>query len=402
MAVFTALRNKAGQVAAGLAGSAVKSALGLNRAQPSFGPTSEKPQSSVLPSSSEHFQYPKDLSSNGNSHFILFTCRRFEGKSNLDPKKGAGATADPNAELDIGSGKTAAEKANQTLEAANASGRGPGSLQLSSRAANKSGPYIALYMPPSIQEAYSLRYNDTEISAMANIVHAAYQSFKDTQTIEDGFSALTNGNPALEGLRTLINQKTIGILDGISKGGAAAVGIERGVVFTPKMELMFEGVNRRAFSYSFIMMPTSHEEAQEINKIIHNFKINSAPDYNDGLGMEMTIPNRWQIEYYSSGAGSDGTPSQNGYLTSIGECFLENIAVVYGGDKYIAHEPDAKGSPPSRIQMTLSFRELEIQTKAALENGGILPGQTSGSSLPTASVNASTITGFPEEAGAGL
>jgi hypothetical protein len=52
--------------------------------------------------------------------------------------------------------------------------------------------------------------------------------------------------------------------------------------------------------------------------------------------------------------------------------------------------------------MTLSFRELEIQTKAALENGGILPGQTSGSSLPTASVNASTITGFPEEAGAGL
>lgn len=406
MAVFTALRNKAGQVAAGLAGSAVKSALGLNRSQPAFGPTSEKPQSSVLPSSSEHFQYPKDLSSNGNSHFILFTCRRFEGKSKMNVSEDSTEFGDGGAAADdLGGpdqGERARGQADKLLNAAQTGGRGPGSLQLSSRAANKSGPYIALYMPPSVQEAYSLRYNDTEISAMANIVHAAYQSFKDTQTIEDGFSALTNGNPALEGLRTLINQKTIGILDGISKGGAAAVGIERGVVFTPKMELMFEGVNRRAFSYSFIMMPTSHEEAQEINKIIHNFKINSAPDYNDGLGMEMTIPNRWQIEYYSSGAGSDGTPSQNGYLTSIGECFLENISVVYGGDKYIAHEPDAKGSPPSRIQMTLSFRELEIQTKAALENGGILPGQTSGSSLPTASVNASTITGFPEEAGAGL
>ena len=169
MAVFTALRNKAGQVAAGLAGSAVKSALGLNRAQPAFGPTSEKPQSSVLPSSSEHFQYPKDLSSNGNSHFILFTCRRFEGRSNLDANRGA--QLDTGIEDESGgSGRTAAEKANQTLEAANASGRGPGSLQLSSRAANKSGPYIALYMPPSVQEAYSLRYNDTEISALANIV----------------------------------------------------------------------------------------------------------------------------------------------------------------------------------------------------------------------------------------
>ena len=399
MAVFTALRNKAGQVAAGLAGSAVKSALGLNRAQPAFGPTSEKPQSSVLPSSEQHFQYPKDLSSNGNSHFILFTCRQFEGKSKLNPEFGdGGAAAD-----DLGDPDQAAQtrrQANQLLNAANASGRGPGSLQLTSRAATKSGPYIALYMPPSVQEAYSLRYNDTEISALANIVHAAYQSFKDTQTIEDGFESLTNGNPALEGLRTLINQKTVGILDGISKGGAAAVGIERGVVFTPKMELMFEGVNRRAFSYSFIMMPTSHDEAQEINKIIHNFKINSAPDYNDGLGMEMTIPNRWQIEYYSSGAGSDGTPSQNGYLTSIGECFLENISVVYGGDKYIAHEPDAKGSPPSRIQMTLSFRELEIQTKAALENGGILPGQTSTSGLPTAESPSGVTSGMPQSAAA--
>jgi len=403
MAVFTALKNKAGQVAAGLAGSAVKSALGLNRAQPAFGPTSEKPQSSVLPSSPEYFQYPKDLSSNGNSHFILFTCRRFEGKSNLDATKGAEIDATVGDESG-GSGRTAAEsaelKATQTITAANASGRGPGSLQLTSRAATKSGPYIALYMPPSVQEAYSLRYNDTEISALANIVHAAYQSFKDTQTIEDAFESLTNGNPALEGVRTLINQKTIGIADAISKGGAAAIGIERGVVFTPKMELMFEGVNRRAFSYSFIMMPTSHDEAQEINKIIHNFKINSAPDYNDGLGMEMTIPNRWQIEYYSSGAGSDGTPSQNGYLTSIGECFLENISVVYGGDKYIAHEPDAKGSPPSRIQMTLSFRELEIQTKAALENGGILPGQTSTSGLPTAESPSGATSGMPQSAAA--
>jgi len=396
MAVFTALKNKAGQVAAGLAGSAVKSALGLNRAQPAFGPTSEKPQSSVLPT--EYFQYPKDLSSNGNSHFILFTCRRFEGRSNLDAKKGAGIDATVEDESG-GSGRTAEEKATRTIEAANASGRGPGSLQLTSRAANKSGPYIALYMPPSVQEAYSLRYNDTEISALANIVHAAYQSFKDTQTIEDAFESLTNGNPALEGVRTLINQKTIGIADAISKGGAAAIGIERGVVFTPKMELMFEGVNRRAFSYSFIMMPTSHDEAQEINKIIHNFKINSAPDYNDALGMEMTIPNRWQIEYYSTGAGSDGTPSQNGYLTSIGECFLENISVVYGGDKYIAHEPDAKGSPPSRIQMTLSFRELEIQTKAALENGGILPGQPP-AAVPTAESPSGATSGMPQSAAA--
>ena len=41
MAVFTALRNKAGQVAAGLAGSAIKSTLGLNRAPGALGSSAD-------------------------------------------------------------------------------------------------------------------------------------------------------------------------------------------------------------------------------------------------------------------------------------------------------------------------------------------------------------------------
>ena len=397
MAVFTALRNKAGQVAAGLAGSAIKSTLGLNRAPGALGSSADAGPKPRNPANVDYMQYPSDLSHESNSHFVLFTVKTFEGKNKTDTTdKGTAAVPDTK---NVQAGEAAAA-------AATTSTRGRGSLQLTSRAATKSGPYIALYMPPSVQEVYSLRYNDTEISALANIAHAAYQSFKNTQGADIAFQSLLNPESAMaQGVQTAVNKTAVGIADAISKGGAAAIGIERGVVFTPKMELMFEGVNRRGFSYSFIMMPTSHDEAVEIEKIIRTFKTHAAPDYakDDRLGMEMTIPDRFLIEYYSTAPGKDGAPKPNGYLTSIGECFLEQVSVVYGGDKYIAHYPDDKGSPPARIQLTLSFRELEIQTREMIENSiSSLPGVTGSAAVPTASVNASAITGFPEEANAGL
>jgi hypothetical protein len=377
MAVFTALRNKAGQVAAGLAGSAIKSTLGLNRAPGALGSSADAGPKSRNSANADYMQYPADLSHESNSHFVLFTVKTFEGKNKTDTTTTGTATKN----LDKALGDAASNVVKNST-------RGRGSLQLTSRAATKSGPYIALYMPPSVQEVYSLRYNDTEISSLANIAHAAYQSFKNTQESGAAFQSLLKpGSEFLAGIQSAANKTAVNIADAISKGGAAAIGIERGVVFTPKMELMFEGVNRRGFSYSFIMMPTSHDEAVEIEKIIRTFKTHAAPNYakDDRLGMEMTIPDRFHIEYYSTAPGKDGAPKPNGYLTSIGECFLEQVTVVYGGDKYIAHYPDIKGSPPARIQLTLSFRELEIQTREMIEQSiSSLPGVTASAAVPAA------------------
>ena len=167
------------------------------------------------------------------------------------------------------------------------------------------------------------------------------------------------------GIKDATNAKLAQMARMAFPGASAVVAIHRGIVFTPKMELMFEGLNRRQFAFNFVMMPSSKDEADMINEIIYQFKVNSAPDYADSLGMQMTIPHRWSIEYYNTGV--IGTPSTNGYLTKIDECFLENIQVTYGGDKYVAHEPNATGAPPTRVTMSLTFRELELQTKSRLE-----------------------------------
>ena len=392
MAVFNAIGRSAGQIAAGLAGRSIKSVLGLNRA-PGTGrpaPLSGPVMGSTTDRPNETYQYPLDLATPKNGHFILFTCRQQTkktetkiGGTNLSQSTLDDLRAGDPAEFGGGTGpgglpgqptrpsiqSASAAVATNTARNLNSSlgaRSGPGSIQLQSKPATGSGPYIAMYMPPTVTETYSLRYNDIEIGPWTQAAASIYEEFKNTRA--DNF-LVQMGDYLMEnqktGIKDATNAKINQMIKGFNPGLAANIAIHRGIVFTPKMELMFEGLNRRQFAFSFVMMPSSKDEADMINEIIYQFKVNSAPDYADNLGMQMTIPHRWAIEYYNT--GTTGAPSTNSYLTKMDECFLENIQVTYGGDKYVAHEPNATGAPPTRVTMSLTFRELELQTKSRLE-----------------------------------
>mgnify|MGYP001231234128 CR=1 FL=1 len=50
-------------------------------------------------------------------------------------------------------------------------------------------------------------------------------------------------------------------------------------VFAPKMEVMFEGIGKRSFSYSFVFTPSSEDEAAEVQRIIKAFRFHAAADF---------------------------------------------------------------------------------------------------------------------------
>ena len=92
MAVFTALRNKAQSGLAGLVTGAASSALGLNRAAGLRFPDSggNRPSGNT----GRMYQYPLDLGSTGNSHFISFFVReRQAAKVTQSEKKSASTVA---------------------------------------------------------------------------------------------------------------------------------------------------------------------------------------------------------------------------------------------------------------------------------------------------------------------
>ena len=64
----------------------------------------------------------------------------------------------------------------------------------------------------------------------------------------------------------------------------------------------------------------------------------------------------------------------NTHMNKISECYLENIEVSYGGDRFVAYKPTESlhggaTPPPQRTTLTLTFKELEILDKKRIDQG---------------------------------
>lgn len=224
---------------------------------------------------------------------------------------------------------------------------------------------IALYMPPSVQTAYGLDYGDVEIGAFGQAMTGVFDSMEKAWKGKAGAGkALTNagGNLGEAAKKTIVKS-----LDAVAPGVRAQMQINSGKIFSDKMELSFKGVNRRTFNFSFVFMPKSEKEAKTIEQIIHMFKFHAHPNWVENTqGRMMTIPDTFDIDYMYQ-------DSVNNFINKISTCFLKDITVAYGGDRFTAHRPteglQGKGAPPTRTALTLTFQEMEILTRDRIDQG---------------------------------
>ena len=383
MPVFTALRNKAQSSASGFLTKTAQSALGLNRAkglrfnQPNTSPVTGGATTSR---GGQVLQYPLDLGTDGNSHFIAFFVKQVdpskvkiaqanadkeaqkqkEALNNMQSGGGGAQIVEPGVDLHAESRQSQALR-NQADSSRLGTGKKYLSIQEKTRPTSELVKTIALYFPPSVQQTYNLTYNEQEISRQAAFAASVIQAFVGKGSLQDAFKSAVD--PAMEGIKSVINQMGIGALDAVAPGAQALIALNRGKVLAPKMEVMFENIGKRSFSYSFTFTPSSQAEAEEVQRIIHAFRFHAAADYADDFGFELTIPDQFEIEYYTQ----NNTP--NGYLHKIGTCVLESVDVTYGGEKMTWHETGPNGAPPTKTTMALSFKELMTVTKQAIEDG---------------------------------
>ena len=129
---------------------------------------------------------------------------------------------------------------------------GPGkrhsSIQMKNQATVRMPVAIALYMPPSVQVSYDVKYGETEIGVIAETGLAAIKAFQNEQGgLWDKFKA--GGSEAFQGAGAGIAQYAMKEAAGLMQGADAIIAIERGQLITPRMQLIFEGIGRRSFSY---------------------------------------------------------------------------------------------------------------------------------------------------------
>ena len=126
-----------------------------------------------------------------------------------------------------------------------------------------------------------------------------------------------------------------------------------GQVFNPNLELLFDGVGLRNFSFNFEFFARSKREAQEIVRIIRclkrsmSAKKGAAGNTSVG-GVFISAPDIFQLTYMK---GNNPHPILNKFLPMA----LVDMQVNYTGSNTYSTFHDGM---PSHIVMTLSFKEL--------------------------------------------
>jgi len=330
----------------------------------------------IIPSknkfSTDVMVYPSNVGSARQGHFILFNINEFTpGKIKAaKAKKDFGAimrSIDGNEEFGQMSQeernalgrRQQAENRNKANEAK--SGGGAGRSILAEKPTKRMPASISLYMPPSVSVTYNVKYADQEIGTLAGMGSAAIAAFQNESGDNNAklkAAASAMKGQAKEGITNFINTT----LDTLAPGARALQQIDSGKVITPRMEMMFEGVGRRNFSFTFAFIPKSAEEARSIEKIIKTFKENMMPEYVGDSRREMKIPNTFDITYMHQN-------TENKYMNKISSCFLQNMTVTYGGDRFTAYSPTDGSPPPQKSTISLEFTEIETLSKDLVKEG---------------------------------
>ena len=380
MAVLTGIT---GAVRANIAGvaqrsvkniaSEVKSIAGLDN----IGSNSQLGQLSNLMggSSSNILSYPLNVDSDPQQgHYVLFHINtRTNGKlvtakadKNLDARMKAlqresGAPPPP-----IGPPNAGVIAGPPVKKAESAKGNLNRSIVLSKLPTKRLEKSIALYMPPNVQVSYDVKYGDQEVGALAMSGAAAIDAITSeggTRSKVSGVVEALLGAGMKEGIQSMAAKS----LDAIAPGAETLINLSRGSVVTPRMEMMFEGVGRRSFSYTFAFIPKSEQEALVVEDIIQHFKFYAMPKYsNPTTKREMDIPGTFDIEYMYKG-------NRNNFLNRVHTCFLQQVQVQYGADRYTAYEETTgnrgRGNPPQKSKISLNFVELEVLSQDHIGEG---------------------------------
>mgnify|MGYP003114618627 FL=1 len=125
-----------------------------------------------------------------------------------------------------------------------------------------------------------------------------------------------------------------------------------GQVFNPNLELLFSGVNLRAFPFEFEFFPRDAAEGKKVLEIIRCLKYYAAPQLGSEEGFSgafISSPDVFQLTYMS------GKGKPHPFLNNFMPMALVETKVNYSGSGTFSTFHDGT---PTHIKMNLTFKEL--------------------------------------------
>jgi hypothetical protein len=210
---------------------------------------------------------------------------------------------------------------------------------------------IALHTPNKLGIKYGVTY-DTADTAALGMVKAL-----GGETADAILNAL--GKQSKDTNVTGVAQAVITNL-ALSKGPNAEANSQiLGMAANPKKEQVFKGVEFRSFSFEYQFFPRDIDEADNVLRIIEEFKFHMHPEFKDDNNFVYLYPSEFDIFYYQGG-------EENLNLHRHTSCVLTDLDIDYTPNGQF--NTFANGMP-TQINVTLAFRELGLLTKDKIKAG---------------------------------
>jgi hypothetical protein len=223
---------------------------------------------------------------------------------------------------------------------------------------------IALHMPNQLQVRYGMNWQDKDLLAET----AAIESFSAGSVAMAGAGALGAkilGNSPAKGAAIGYGAANVAMNPGMTSAialqnlpGGDALSAGSGVAANPKKEQLFKGVDFRTFNINYEFYPRSPEEAENVLKILYQFKYHMHPEYKDDAFLFL-YPSEFDIFYYK-GKGL------NKAIHKHTSCVLSDMTINYTPNGQYTTFPDGT---PTQINVQMTFKELGILTKDKIEMG---------------------------------
>jgi len=220
---------------------------------------------------------------------------------------------------------------------------------------------VSMYLPPNVEDTTIASYTDSATGLVGFLAASGFAAAGGDRAA----MAASIGN-AVKGLGADITAKAVGAAGDLF----GAVGTEQlikkafgGNADNPYMEVLFDAMQLRTFTYNFQFSPRSEEEALEVQKIIQLFRFHMAPELRPDVNRFLGLPSQFDIHYMFLTA--DGVATENNFYNKIATCVLQTCDINYTPSGVKSFEDGG----PVQTTMKLTFKETELLTKDKIAQG---------------------------------
>jgi hypothetical protein len=228
---------------------------------------------------------------------------------------------------------------------------------------------ICLPMPHHIRASYGAEYQATDkLGAFGAVIAAAISPNSDTaDTLKFALAPVAAG-AVTEMAKSGVGNVSTALANAIPSGADVEKRTSQiltkmsGRVLSGRQEQLFNNMNFRTHQFSYLFVPKTQDDSDQISRIIYTLKYYMHPELSAGTGSSLLItPAEFDIEFRNG-------ENENQSLHKIATCALKNIEVNYTAiGEFIAF---AGTDNPVAISIDMTFVEMEPLNRAMIKKYG--------------------------------